>query len=204
MDRESPEPVADAAHTLTACIAAAEALIAHLDATGPGFISGAAVASQPPWNAAVANALMDAHAGLRRLEAQVRRRVTGSVLARGGSDASTRSAIEALVNFAPTLARHHAAEVARQMDRWSVSVMSLPAVDHLPYWMPIRLSDGSATPPCPYCGTPSLRRHEAYGVVACLKPSCPAATGGRRPWAQIGRDDRGRMTWWWPDGTTQP
>jgi hypothetical protein len=198
------ETVGNAARRLLGCIEAAEALIGERDATGPGFISGTQPESQPPWNTAAANAVLDPHAGARRLEAEVRAQVTGSVIERGGSDANTRYAITYLASAASAMTAGQAEYVASKMDRWSEQAMALPA-----FTGQVRLTridlPGQRTPPCPWCGKATLRADEALGIVICVKPSCPSAgEDGKRPWAQIDHDQAGRLCWRWPDGTIQP
>jgi hypothetical protein len=182
-------------------MAAGEALIAARDQVGTGFITGSAAESVPPWNEAAATAVMSPHAGLRVLEAEVRAELGLPPVERGGSDGNTAETIESLVRMARALPRESAMRVARKMDRWVNLALALPAFNNLPYWMVIRLP-GAQPPDCPYCGTPSLRISEAYGIVACLHPACPLLARGRL-WAYV-RVEGGQLRWRWPDGTVQP
>jgi hypothetical protein len=194
--------VADAAHTLAACLAQAELLIAERDQVGTGFITGGSTDSQPPWNAAVAYAIMIPWHEVRYLEAQIRRRIGLSELARGGSAGNTREVLLWLVKIAPSLPKEEAAWIASRLEGWVQLTLVLPAVDRLPQWQEVPVPGGG--PDCPWCGTPNLRYHEAYGIVACLYRRCPSLAGGKRPWAQVRVDERGAMSWRWEDGTVQP
>jgi hypothetical protein len=184
-------------------MAAAEALIALRDATGSGMITGTSAESEPPWNAPAAYALLIPHHEVRALEWEVRRQVSGSDLCRGGSAANTQGAIRALVRMSAGLPEDQAAHIAAQMDRWSALAFALPAVERLPQWLDGFMGEGRPDPDCPYCGHGTLRANDAVGIVACLKPSCPAIINGSRPWARIDRDRAGAVVLRWLDGTTQ-
>jgi hypothetical protein len=184
-------------------MAAAEALIAERDATGSGMITGTSAESEPPWNAPAAYALLIPHHEVRALEWEVRRQVSGTELCRGGSAANTVGAIRALVRMSAGLPREQATYIAAQMDRWSALAFALPAVERLPQWLDGFMGEGRPDPDCPYCGHGTLRANDAVGIVACLKPSCPAIIDGNRPWARIDRDRAGAVVLRWLDGTTQ-
>lgn len=184
-------------------MAAAEALIAIRDATGSGMITGTSAESEPPWNAPAAYALLIPHHEVRALERQVRGAVSGTDAARGGSAANTQGAIRALVHMSAALPREQAAYVAAQMERWSALAFALPAVDRLPQWLDGFMGEGRPDPDCPFCGHGTLRANDAVGIVACLKPSCPAVIDGSRLWARVDRDRAGNVILRWVDGTTQ-
>src|SRR5437016_7647906 len=87
-------------------------------------------ASCPPWNPAAAAAVMDAHEGLRRLEASLRLAVTGHPgPRRGGSDASTAAAIAAVEALGQAVTTPAMAAAARILDRWTRQIQELPAID---------------------------------------------------------------------------
>src|SRR5258708_3954413 len=76
----------------------AQALTAQPDCDGT--TGGGQPTSRPPWNAAAANAYMDAHEGLRRLRASLLLAITGHTGPRpGGSDAGTQAAIAAIARL---------------------------------------------------------------------------------------------------------
>jgi hypothetical protein len=194
--------VADAAATLTACMEAAESLIGARDQTGLSKITTGSTESSPPWNEAVAAALTTVWAGVRQLENQLRGDHGLRPLCRGGSDRNTREAIAAIVKMCTGMSEEHAAWYARRLDRWSAPMLALPAVDRLPQWSVISMPSGGNPPDCPYCHRPALRAHETHGVVVCLYPRCPSASG-QRSFARIGWENGAKM-WRWLDGRVQP
>lgn len=202
MGGDNGDLVADAAQTLIACMAASGLLITQPDATGPGFISGGATDSRPPWNAEAAWATLVPWQGVRDLEAMARRRAGLDPVDRGGSPGNTAAALDALTRITRDLPAEEVAWFARQLDRWAAMTFALPAVDKLPQWLEIPVPGGA--PDCPWCTTGSLRWHEGYGVVACLYGRCPSLAGGQRQWARVGYETSGAMRWTWGDGTVQP
>jgi len=207
VDEDPQNMIASAARTLIVGLAAAEAVIGIPDQQGTGMITGGSTESRPPWNTAAAYVITDAHVAVRRIEARVRHQVTGTTATRGGSDTNTRLAIEALTGLAGGLGQEEAAGIARELEKLAEPAMALPGVGQPPYWLPIALPGGHRPPPCPYCVTPSLRVNELLGIIRCFKPACPVpylTVGGFRPWAQVNRDEGGRVLWTWPDGTRQP
>jgi hypothetical protein len=143
-------------------------------------------ASRPPWNPAAAAAAMDAHEGLRRLEASMRREVTGHPgPRRGGSDDATTEAIKAIENLGNAVTAKAMAQAARILDRWSRQIQELPAIDQAEPWR--RLS-GVA---CPYCQHPMLRVRPRQGIVTCLRHGACSDEDGRHP---IGRVDISQLS----------
>jgi len=142
-------------------------------------------ASRPPWNPSAENAAMDAHEGLRRLEASLRLAVTGRPGARrGGSDANTAAAIAAIENLGQAVTVQAMAAAARILDRWSRQIQELPAIDEAEPW---RRVDAE----CPYCGCTMLRVRPRSGEVTCLRYGACADADGHHP---IGRLDVSVLT----------
>ena len=186
---------------LAATLPAAWRLTPHPDTDGtrgtrqPG--------SRPPWNASAANAAMDAHEGLRRLETAMRLAASLPARPRGGSDANTLRAIAAIDALGSTMTTEGAAEAARILDRWAMAVGQLAAVDTVPKWERLRHGPDGLPPRCPFCecyGT--LRVAVASGAVVCVKPGCADGDGQ----APYGRMEIGRVSAEpcieWRDGTT--
>lgn len=194
--------MADLAETLAACLATAEELISHPDQTGAEFITGAgSTESQPPWNAAAADAILTPHYELRVLERDLRAMVTGAARLRGGSAGNTAEALAALPALATALPTETVSLILAKLDRWVHLTMALPAVDGLAAWEPIPVPSGR--PVClDGCGT-TLRRSVAYRVVACIKPACRGIRDGRRPWGRIAHDPEGGHHIRWSDGRVQ-
>jgi len=166
--------LAEACAAIAAWLPAALDLAAEPDADGttgtgqPG--------SAPPWNAAAAAAAMDAHEGLRRLEASLRRDVTGSTgRRRGGSDLATAKAIRAIEDLGASVTARNAALAARILDRWVRAIQELPAVDQAEPW---RRLEGVT---CPYCKHPMLRVRPRQGIVTCLRYGACRDGDGRHP-----------------------
>lgn len=182
---------------IAALLPAAEALMAEPDHDGTS--GGGKPGSRPPWNPAAASAAMDAHEGLRRLEASLRRDVTGRTgPRRGGSDANTMAALKAIEALGHAVTADAMAEAARILDRWSRAIQELPAVDEAEPWRRV-----SAT--CPYCGFGMLRVKSRSGEVTCLRHGACFDTDNRHP---IGRMDISRLTGdaviTWADGLVTP
>jgi hypothetical protein len=178
---------------------AAAAVLAEPDADGTAS-RGGVPGTRPPWNAAAASALLDAHEGVRRLEASMRRDVTGHTgPKRGGSDANTIAAIKAIEALAHAVGDDAAADAGRILERWSRRIRELPAVDESQPW---RKMPGVQ---CPYCGFPMLWVQARAGRVACLRGGACLDGDGRHP---IGRLDVSRLTGdpliQWADGLVTP
>lgn len=181
------------------CLATAEALITEHDQTGPGFISGDAGGSAPPWNTAAAYAVLIPHHEVRVLEAELRGMVTGRyALPRGGAAGNTAAALAALAAFAAALPEETVSLIIAKMDRWISLTLALPAVDRMAQWEPLPAGADGARPWCPHGCGPHLRRHTKTGVIACIKPSCSGAAGEHRPWGRMA----GQVIEW-SDGTRQ-
>lgn len=158
---------------LAAWLPAAIALIAENDADGTAGTGQPG--SRPPWNGAAAAAVMDAHEGIRRLEATLRQAVAGHPgPKRGGSDANTMAALKAIEALGHGVTMADAAEAARFLDRWSRAIRELPAVDEAERAQKI-------TAPCPYCGFPMLRVFPRSGRVTCLRVGICLDADGRHP-----------------------
>jgi hypothetical protein len=143
---------------------------------------------------------MDAHEGVRRLEASMRRDVTGRTgPRRGGSDANTDAAIKAIEALAHGVGDDAAADAGRILERWSRRIRELPAVDESQPW---RKMPGVA---CPYCDFPMLWVQARAGRVACLRGGACLDSDGRPP---TGRLDVSRLTGdpliMWNDGLVTP
>jgi hypothetical protein len=173
----STDQLGESCAAITKWLPVAQALTTEADADG--ITGGDQPSSRPPWNSAVENAVMDAHEGLRRLEAAMRRDVTGHTgPRRGGSDANTAAALTAIENLGHAVTTEAMAAAARILDRWSMQIQVLPAVDTEEPW---RRVTGRA---CPYCGVPMLRVKPRAGIVTCLRYGACYDNNGRHPKGQ--------------------
>jgi hypothetical protein len=159
-------------------IAIAETLIGARDQK-PGVHIASQPSSRPPWNSAVADALLDAWQGVRELELEIRTEISGRRTARphGPTDVGTRNALKSLTAMEPAMSTDRAKDATAALSRWANVIRRLPAVDDLPHWMRIRPGPDGLPPRCPYCQTFSLRVALESGVVACWLPGCSDSDG---------------------------
>lgn len=184
--------LADAVADLRPLIPVAAALITEPDAQG--FAGHAQPASAPPWNTAAANALTDAHAAVRAIEAGMRYEVTGTVTVRGGSDANTDAALDAIEALGEAVCDAIAQSAAKTLAQLATAILMLPAVD-------LEERPQRITAPCPYCGRPMLRVYPRSGRLTCLAFGSCEDTDGRHPVGQIGRSGLdGSPVIQWADG----
>jgi hypothetical protein len=178
--------VADAAAELARAVTVAEVLIGRPDTEGT-TAAGSATVPSAPWNTQAANAALDAHQLARRLEASLRRDVTGRTgPARGGSDANTLLAIAAITSLSYALPEGHVrtengepcpcgyCRVARLLTRMVMAVERLPAVDTAEVWQRVAAE-------CPYCGRGMLRYAPRSGRLTCLAYGSCADSDGNHP-----------------------
>jgi hypothetical protein len=192
------------ARTVALCLATAGALTTERDQEGPGFISGSAGESEPPWNAEAAYAHLVPHHELRRLESELRAIVTGAHSpVRGGSAGNTQAALDTLARFSASLPDETTSLILAKMDRWIAMTLALRAVDRMAQWEPVPAGESGARPWCPHGCGPTLRSHTRTGVIACIKPSCAGAAGDRRPWGRMVGAGSGKVIEW-SDGIRQP
>lgn len=192
MTADLAERVAD----LATWLPLAAELITEPDQDGTTTPIGGQVVSSPPWNPAVAFALLDIAEGARRLEASLRQVVTGHTgQRRGGSDGNTTAALDAIVQLGHAVTVTDARTAARIVARWVTMIERLPAIDEQPVW------DKLTGAPCPFCGTRNLYAARRSGDVVCGYPDHPG---------YVNAPPRGRLevghfgpTLVWNDGTTQ-
>jgi hypothetical protein len=190
-------PLAEACDLIGRLLPEALALAAEPDISG-ATAGHSQPASRPPWNAQAADAAMDAHEGLRRLEASLRLAVTGHPgRRRGGSDASTAEAIAAIEALGSGVTAAAAARAAAILDRWSRAIQELPAIDTAEPW---RKLPGAA---CPYCEKPMVYVQPRAGRVACLRGGACLDTDGQPPRGRIETGRSGPQVRW-DDGLVAP
>jgi hypothetical protein len=181
---------------LAAWLPAAAALIAVPDTDGTA--GSGQPGSAPPWNTPAAYALTGAAEGIRRLEASMRRDVTGRYgPKRGGSDVNTMAALKAIENLGHGVAADDAEAAAALLQRWTRAVWQLPAVDKAEPWLRVQ----GAT--CPYCTTGTLRLQRRAGRVTCSRYGACADTGGSHPAGFVQHSVSGDPIVAWADGFIQ-
>lgn len=193
--------VRDACVLLAGYLPVLERLLAEPDAAGPAPGMHARSSETPePWNAPAGRALMDAHEGVRRLEAALRYALNGHPGARrGGSAGNTAGALAAIPRLAAGLDGDAEAMAARILERWANEARAVPAIDEVRRWRPL---PGRA---CPYCQAAWLRADmDARPVtIACFCGYCPGDGDGLRPVAAMGTDEHGTPRLLWADGLVE-
>lgn len=166
-----PEPVADPT----------SGTITHNKVTG----------SPAPWHAEAAGILLDIHEGVRRLEASIRRDITGNLgQRRGGSDGNTEAALAAIASLSNALTDGDVQQAARILSVWLSHARQIRDIDLEPSWAPLPSVPGAPPPSCPYCRTYSLRFARQSGAVRCANPRC-VDSDERRPYGLI---EQGKYT----------
>jgi hypothetical protein len=162
-----------------------------------GTAGGGKPGSRPPCNPAAENAAMDAHEGVRRLEASLRLAVTGRTgRRRGGSDANTAAAIRAIEALGHGVAPDAAAQAARILERWSRQIRELPAVDDAEPWRRVAAA-------CLHCGRGMLRLQARAGRVTCLAYGGCTDHDGNHPVGLVQHSVSGEPMVAWADGCIQ-
>lgn len=159
--------------------------------------------SPAPWHAEAAAVLLDITEGSRRLEASLRRDVSGRLGERRGSSVeNTRSALRSIVRLCEALDDDAVKDAARIVGRWITTARQLRDIDEADRWEPLPRRPGTLPPPCDYCATYSLRRNRRSGEVRCVNGDCRDGDGHR----PVARMEIGRFTGTaalvWRDGRT--
>lgn len=189
--------LADACAELAALLPAAAVLIAEPDADGSAG-SRPAPSSRPPWNSAAASAVTGAAEGVRRLEASMRRDVTGHTgPRRGGSAANTMAALGAIASLGHGVSEEDARHAAAIIGRWTREIRELPAIDEAEQWTRVR---GAI---CPYCGFAMLQLARRSGRVTCLRYGACTDGDGSHPAGLVQQSVTGDPIIAWSDGYIQ-
>ena len=125
----------------------------------PSSTANAAVGMSPrpadspePWDAPAGRALMDAHEGIRRLEARLRYELTGHPgRRRGPSQGNTAAALISAPKLAAGLGEDAEADAVRFLERLINEAEVHCAIDKAEQWRPLR------SRACPRCGCFFLR-----------------------------------------------
>lgn len=153
--------------------------IIAVKSTGPsGVFHGKVDHSQPPWNAAAADAILDLHAWSRENEQLMRIRVGLPVRERGNSSPNTAKALEAITRLAEKADDESARSAAAWLSSWARKASQVLGDTEQAGRLP-RLQ-GQKEPACPWCGGSTLRQLPLAGIVFCIDPSCEDDEG-RRP-----------------------
>lgn len=160
-----------------------------------------ALGSPAPWHQEAGPVLYTISEDARRLEASLRKEITGHPgRRRGGSDANTveaLTAISALAYGVPEESGRKAGQIIARWIRDARRVRDL-GLDERPTRLP--REPGEREPMCPYCHTYSLRVAPRDTALWCINWECKDR-GGHRPRGHLDRSDlTGDPMIVWADG----
>jgi hypothetical protein len=159
-----------------------EKVIAIKPRANSGGFHGKVDHSQPPWNAPVANAIMDLHAQSRDAEGCLRIALKLPKRPRGGSSDNTRVALENVLRLSEGADDASVRENIRWLKGWRRRALIALEVTEAPRKLP-RLK-GEPERRCPFCKQRTLRMLPLKGVIWCLDKEC-TDNQDRRPEAQL-------------------
>lgn len=156
-------------------------------------------ASSAPWHQEAGPLLYSIAEEARKLEASLRRDVSGRLgQRRGGSDANTTAALLSICRLAYGVPEQDARRAARIISRWIRNARQVIDQDERAKPVPVR--PGRRRPPCPYCGTFSLRVVPRDGAIWCINRGC-TDRDGHQPRGTLERSTvTGGGMIVWPDG----
>ncbi len=154
--------------------------------------------SPAPWHPEAGPLLYTITEEARRLEASMRLQVAGRLgERRGGSDANTIAALDAIVQLSYAVDDDGARRAATVVRRWVRSARQVVGLEGRPTRIPV--PPGQPQPTCPYCATYSLRVLPHDRAVWCINGDC-ADRDGRRPRGRLDYDPLGDPMIIWDDG----
>lgn len=158
--------------------------VIHVKIRQPGTFHGKVDHSQPPWQAAVANAILDLHALAREMEAWLRLSQGLPPRERGGSSENTRKALENVVRLSEVAedgtVRGHTRELRGWERQADIALGKTETASRLPR------AKGEPIRVCPWCERDTLRMLPMLGVISCIDKACEDENGER---------PKGRMTY---------
>jgi hypothetical protein len=126
--------------------------------------------AQPPWYAPVANAILDLHSDVRRLEKIVRQAQSLPIRPRGGSSANTVKAVEALCALSEAADEFSVRMVTTSLGGWCRRASIALSITEPPKRIP--RNPGESEPSCPWCKHRTLRLFPLDEKVKCIDPEC--------------------------------
>jgi hypothetical protein len=152
-----------------------EQLITERSREPSGRFHGKIDHSSPPWNPAVANAILDLHAMSRDMEAWLRLSQGLRTRQRGGSGENTRKALQAVQRLAEAAQDATVRAHTRDLDRWIRQALAALNILEPPRRLP--QIPGKPEPACPGCENHTLRMIPLKGKIFCCNPACPGIAG---------------------------
>jgi hypothetical protein len=174
---EIREALRDSAERAIALNERLERLIAVRSSQPSGGFHGKIDFSQPPWNASVANAVMDLHAQARKTERVLRHELGLPRRARGNSSANTVLALRSVVRLCEKAEDHVVRLTTRELEKWSRRALMALGEAEVPKRLPRH--PGQPEPLCPLCNGSTLRMLALKGTIRCISPSCKDENGKR-------------------------
>ena len=154
--------------------------------------------SQPPWNAQVANVVLDLHAAAREMEAWLRMSQGLPYRLRGGSEGNTKKALENVSRLSEAALDSTVRDHIRLLEKWIRNARVALDETETPKRLPRRPGEPEAK--CPWCENHTLRMLPLKGKIFCIKPDCKDDEG-RKPSAQMEYSAHvGDMIIVWMDG----
>jgi hypothetical protein len=154
------------------------------------------VGSSPAWHGTAAGLVLELHAQARRLECQLQYTITGRLRApRGGSEANTSYALQALPKLAEAVDDQTALGVLRALETWVHRTAVIFSPDQVLHHLPRQ--PGETPYRCPWCTYQTMRWRPATGIIVCVNPVCQDDTGRRPRWSAEFDvvDSQLRFTW---------
>lgn len=141
-----------------------------------------------PWNSPAASAYFDIWYGAGDIVHNMRWDIG---VKGGGGAVSGPDALDAILNYAPSVSGEALTAATRRLERWADRARQLPAIDESEPWTAVPTIPATGHPPaCPYCGTYGLRMRQRRGEVCCFFPGCADSEGS----PTRARMEPGRMT----------
>jgi hypothetical protein len=174
-----------------------ESVIAVKSRVNSGAFHGKVDHSQPPWSAAVANAVLDLHAMSREAEGRLRASLSLPYRPRGGSSDNTGKAMESLLRLSEGADDAYVRENIRWLDGWCRKASIALNEAEVPRRLP--RMEGQGEPSCPCCECRTLRMLPLHGLIRCVNPEC-RDDKDRKPSARLEYSDHaGEMVLRWQD-----
>lgn len=153
-----------------------------------GTMSHHKAASSAPWNPDAGPQLYSIAQEARKLEASLRRDASGRLgQRRGGSDDNTTAALRSICKLAYGVPEQGARRAARIISGWIRAARQVIDPEERPKPLPVR--PGKRRPPCPYCGTFSLRVAAHTGAIWCMNRDGCKDRDGHLPRGTLQRSD---------------
>lgn len=174
-----------------------ESVIAVKSRVNSGAFHGKVDHSQPPWSAAVANAVLDLHAMSRDAEGRLRASLSLPYRLRGGSSDNTGKALESLLRLSEGAGDAFVRENIRWLDGWCRKASIALNEAEVPRRLP--RMEGQGEPSCPFCECRTLRMLPLHGLIRCVNPEC-RDDKDRKPNARLEYSDHaGEIVLRWQD-----